>query len=233
MSRLPLALMAFLPTIGLADPPTRPRGEFLQMLDAVLSGSQMGPGDGWFKDSHVRYSWARFQKQFDRDKNGRVSADEFGGPAMAFKALDRDGDGFITADDFDWSDGSTYSKQMAIAGSLVRRGDQNADRKLNKAEWTGLFDRATGCKDTMEPDDLRQLLFPPPPKSPPPGGGGPSTATLLIGLMTGELGSGAEGPKHESAAPDFTLTSFDGKRTYTLSDCRDKKPVVLIFGSFT
>jgi len=34
-------------------------------------------------------------------------------------------------------------------------------------------------------------------------------------------------------APDFTLKSLDGPQTVTLSDFRGKRPVVLIFGSYT
>lgn len=34
-------------------------------------------------------------------------------------------------------------------------------------------------------------------------------------------------------APDFTLRSVDGKAKVTLSEFRDKKPVVLIFASYT
>lgn len=40
-------------------------------------------------------------------------------------------------------------------------------------------------------------------------------------------------PKKGDVAPDFTLKSIDGKSEVTLSDFRDKKPVVLIFGSWT
>lgn len=34
-------------------------------------------------------------------------------------------------------------------------------------------------------------------------------------------------------APDFTLKSPDGKQTVTLSDFRGKRPVALVFGSYT
>jgi peroxiredoxin len=34
-------------------------------------------------------------------------------------------------------------------------------------------------------------------------------------------------------APDFTLKSPDGKQKITLSDFRGKKPVALVFGSYT
>ena len=34
-------------------------------------------------------------------------------------------------------------------------------------------------------------------------------------------------------APDFTLSRLDGKETITLSEFRGRKPVVLVFGSYT
>jgi hypothetical protein len=34
-------------------------------------------------------------------------------------------------------------------------------------------------------------------------------------------------------APDFTLPSLDGKTAFTLSSFQGKRPVVLIFGSYT
>jgi peroxiredoxin len=56
---------------------------------------------------------------------------------------------------------------------------------------------------------------------------------MLAGLFNGELGSYFEGPNLGDRAPGFTLKTHDGKRTISLSDCRGKKPVVLVFGSFT
>ena len=50
-----LALAALLsagPLVA-AEPPARHRGEFLQMWDAIVSGSMMGPGDGWFKPAQT------------------------------------------------------------------------------------------------------------------------------------------------------------------------------------
>jgi len=40
-------------------------------------------------------------------------------------------------------------------------------------------------------------------------------------------------PKIGDLAPDFTLTDSSGTETVTLSDFRGKKPVALVFGSFT
>ena len=43
----------------------------------------------------------------------------------------------------------------------------------------------------------------------------------------------AKAPKAGDTAPDFTLFDISGENSITLSDFRGKKPVVLVFGSFT
>ncbi|HKA06304.1 MAG TPA: hypothetical protein VKD71_03540 [Gemmataceae bacterium] len=218
-----------------ADPPPRHRGEFLQMWDAIVAGSQMGPGDGWFKPAQTRYTWDRLRTRFDRNRDGRISAAEFDGPAELFAILDRDGDGAVTADDLDWSDNSPFARQLLFAQQFMRQGDTNGDRKLSKEEWNRMFEKAAKGKDSLDAEAVRRLLYPPPPPRPSKsaGGGMPPKEVLLLGLLTGEIGSGAEGPKLEAMAPDFTLESPDGKKSITLSDYRGKKPVALIFGSFT
>jgi hypothetical protein len=40
-------------------------------------------------------------------------------------------------------------------------------------------------------------------------------------------------PKEGEFAPDFVLSDIDGGNPVRLSDFRDKKPVALIFGSYT
>ncbi len=133
---------------------------------------------------------------------------------------------------FDWSENSKYARQMGIAQQMLHQGDNNGNKKLSKAEWNALFDSVAKGMPELNADDLRRLLFPP---SQSRGGGGdmPPKQILLYGLLTGEIGSGASGPKLEALAPDFTLKSPDGKKTISLHDYRGKKPVVLIFGSFT
>ena len=39
--------------------------------------------------------------------------------------------------------------------------------------------------------------------------------------------------KEGDVAPDFALKSMDGKKTVRLADFEDKKPVALVFGSYT
>ena len=43
----------------------------------------------------------------------------------------------------------------------------------------------------------------------------------------------AHAPKAGDPAPDFELSDVDGEHSVRLSDFRGKKPVVLVFGSFT
>ena len=229
---LTLVVLLLTATAGAADAQSRPRGEFLRMWDSIASGEPMGSNSGWFGPSQSRYTWDRLKVR-DKNKDGRITKDEFGGPADLFSVLDRDGDGAITADDFDWSDSAAYFRQLGTAQQMVRKGDSDGNKKLSKEEWAALFDELAKGKPAIEAEDLRRVLFPPSSGRPPGGAGMPPTEVLLFGLLTGEIGSGAEGPKLNAAAPDFTLKSADGKTTITLSDSKDKKPVALIFGSFT
>jgi Ca2+-binding EF-hand superfamily protein len=79
------------------------RREFTDMLLAVLSGSRMGPGDGWFHPGQNRYGWKWLAERFDADHDGRITPGEFRGPLELFKRLDRNHDGVITAADLNWS----------------------------------------------------------------------------------------------------------------------------------
>ena len=186
-------------TTAMAGSPTHQRGEFLQMWDAIVSNGPLDGNSGWFKPAVRRYTWERIKK-LDKNRDGRITAVEFGAAADLFKALDRDGDGLITADDLDWSDNSKYARQMGIAQQLLHQGDNNGNKKLSKEEWKSLFDSVAKGKTELSADDLRKLLFPPP-QSHGGGGGMPPKQVLLYGLLTGEIGSGASGPKLEAMAP--------------------------------
>jgi len=43
----------------------------------------------------------------------------------------------------------------------------------------------------------------------------------------------AKAPQAGDIAPDFTLYNIEGKDSVTLSEFRGKKPVALVFGSYT
>jgi peroxiredoxin len=52
-------------------------------------------------------------------------------------------------------------------------------------------------------------------------------------LMSGQKALDAQAPRAGDVAPDFTLYDIEGQDSVTLSDFRGKKPVALVFGSFT
>ena len=57
-------------------------------------------------------------------------------------------------------------------------------------------------------------------------------ATILILASPGEAQRRHRGPMPGEMAPDFTLSTKDGKQKITLSEM-NKKPTVLIFASYT
>ena len=52
-------------------------------------------------------------------------------------------------------------------------------------------------------------------------------------LMPAQKKMDANAPRAGDIAPDFTLHDIEGQESVTLSDFRGKKPVALVFGSFT
>ncbi len=52
-------------------------------------------------------------------------------------------------------------------------------------------------------------------------------------VMKQQKALNAKAPKAHDLAPDFTLSDISGTESVTLSDFRGKKPVALVFGSYT
>jgi hypothetical protein len=211
------------------------RTEFAEMLTAILKGDPPVAGFGWFHPGQSAYGWKWLAGRYDADHNGAITRQELPVPAGLFERLDRNHDGRLTPEDFDWSPKSPLAKEEQLAERLFRRGDADTNGRVSAEEWQALFKQAARGKDHLTAEDLRALLFPPPPppdkRGPPPDM--PSRFTLLMGLLNGEIGSAREGPKLGATAPDFRLKLHDGDKAVSLSDYRGKKPVVLVFGSFT
>jgi hypothetical protein len=210
----------------------QPRTEAAEMLIAIARGSRMGPGEGWFHPGQSRYGWEWLAARHGIKPDGVITRATFRGPEAIFACLDRDRDGELRADDFDWSDRSPYVQQTQMARYSFSRINRAADGRLTRAEWLRFFDEAAGGKDHLTPDDLRAGLFGGPrPRS--TANNMPSPQVLVRGVFRGELGSMQEGPKINDLAPDFTLRTEDGKGSVRLGSLLGKKPVVLVFGSFT
>ncbi|HEV3120864.1 MAG TPA: hypothetical protein VGY53_03125, partial [Isosphaeraceae bacterium] len=148
------------------------RLEAVQMIEAIVRGSKMGPGDGWFHPAQSRYSPLWLAAHFDTNHDLRLTRDEFKGPRALFDRLDRDQDGVVTAADFDWSDKSTFLREASLAGRFVYALDSSSNGKIARQEWDAFFDKIAGGREYLTSEDIRRTLFPPTPatsgKGPPP-----------------------------------------------------------------
>ncbi len=127
---------------------------------------------------------------------------------------------------------------------LVQRFDADRDGKISAEEFTGplaIWERLDRNRDgALTAADFdwwppRRATAPARPAGKPAGKSAerPDRAMLLAGLFNGEIGSPYEGPRVGQLAPCFTLPTVDGKNSIALRDHLGKKPVVLVFGSFT
>jgi len=127
-----------------------------------------------------------------------------------FKGLDSNADGKL-------AQAELTCVSDTWARLAVRRLDRDNDRALSKSE----FVEAYGVADADKSGTLsvKELAAPTMRRRGGRGGGG--------GRARGNP------PAVGEVAPDFTLKSLDGKTTHTLSSYKGKKPVALIFGSYT
>ncbi len=207
--------------------------EAVRMLAAVLRGSRMGPGEGWFGPAQTRYTWEWLAKRCGVDPaKGAITRKQFPGSDAWFTRLDRDKDGTITPDDLDWSERNPYVQIARMVDRLFGKLNAAGDGRLTKDELMQFFAKAAQGKDYLTPDDFRDALLRGVFARPKPTDM-PSQAVLIRGLFSGELGSMHEGPKLNDPAPDFMLKTADGKETIQLAKRVGAKPIVLVFGSFT
>jgi Ca2+-binding EF-hand superfamily protein len=207
--------------------------EIVEMLWAIAHGSQMGPGEGWFHSGQSRYGWSWLAARHDVALDGKITRQEFKGDPDLFERLDRNHDGELTSEDFDWSEGSAFLRQSSQARQWFRAIDANSNGRIAHEEWEAFFAKASKGKGYLTPDDLRDMLQPPEKKKEDKSKDEPSPWVFAKGLLSSELGSFHQGPAVGDRAPLFALKTQDGKQEIRLSDYRGKKPVVLIFGSFT
>jgi Ca2+-binding EF-hand superfamily protein len=212
--------------------PKLPRSEALRMLLTVQRGEALGPGRGWYDPSRHALDWKWLAARFDADRDGFITRAEFKGAATFFHVLDRDRDGVISREDLDWSQNSAWVRSDALSLRFFRAIDANGNGRISEKEWLAMFKKLAQDRDHFNAEDLRDAFV----ASDRRGGAKGKRAfkeNWLRCLVEGDLGSPFEGPRPGQTAPDFTLPTPDGKKPITLSDYRGKKPVVLIFGSFT
>lgn len=157
--------------------------------------------------------WERM-KVFDTDGDGKVTKEEFTGPARLWEMLDQNADGEITKEE--------VAKVAASQGNRRRRAP-NYDwifKKLDRDD-----------DDHVDLADLKAVLA----KADTDGDGKLSKAEwkAFLAENSRHMSSGKP-PEVGQAAPDFTLHPVEGGGAVTLKGLLEKgKPVVLLFGSFT
>lgn len=202
------------------------------MLDQILAGSRLGPGEGWFRLalSQTRFDWDYVCRSYDKNENSDVTPEEFSGTQDDFVRLDLNGDRVLTPADFDWRE---HSLTRTPGFMMFFQADRDTNGKLTRDEFLELFDSLdSDSRGFLSLNDLREQFQPPeeqPRNSRPEG---PDPSTLVIALRDQEIGSLQAGPNLDEVAPDFTLTSLAGDDV-TLSEQIGTQPVVLIFGNFT
>jgi len=209
--------------------------EKIEMLATFISPEWgIREGRGWFRSSKSRYAWPWLSSRLDLDHDGsitRAELERIGKPFLA--RLDRDHSGAITAEDLDWSENSEYLKRCRLAREVSSRLDSNSNGRITEQEWAALYQGVAGDKGFMTSEELADWLTPSSSTDPIPPSDMPTRWTLLKGVISGDLGSLEEGPEPDSPAPEFTLDTYDRRQTISLAQFKGKKPVVLIFGSFT
>jgi EF hand domain-containing protein len=207
----------------------------IEMLATFISPEWgIREGRGWFRSGNSRYTWPWLSSLLDSNHDGRITRAEFERIGKPFLArLDRDHSGAITAEDLDWSENSEYLKRRRPARELSSRLDSNSNGRITEQEWAALYQGLAGDKGFMTSEDLADWLTPPSSTDAIPPSEMPTRWKLLKGVISGELGSLQEGPDLDSPAPDFTLDTYDHRQMVSLAQFKGKKPVALIFGSFT
>lgn len=224
------------------------RPPWAEMAVMILEGESMGNGKGWFTPSQRRHDWqwlaARYPEAAGDD---RITIEELSPISEAdFEVVDQDRDGAITPDDFRFEK-NPLMEDESPAGSIFSRLDEDSNGRLTKPELERWFERSSDGGDFLSVRDLKDALgYGPKPRKKQDSSGEAQKDPrweMMAMLLNGEMGSFAEGPDLGDEAPEIDLplvahSEQAGKleltdRIIKLDDFRGRKPVVLIFGSFT
>ncbi len=194
-------------------------------------------GGGFYRPSMSRLDWKWLRERLDKDGDGTITLKEFPGPREWFEALDKNQDGVLTAEDFEWFGDTALAKAQGKAKTLFTQIDLDGNGQLTLEEWNRWFEGLSRNKGYLCQDDLLPLFLEKKPSTSRGAGGAASTARnrlpVVCSYVAGDVGSLSEGPRLGEKAPDFLLSTVDGTGKLALSAHEGKRPLILVFGSFT
>jgi Ca2+-binding EF-hand superfamily protein len=187
------------------------------------------------QDDGKRVDPARMLERFDKNGDGVLEASEIPERMKErFAPMDLNKDGKLTKEELRKAAGRTGKPSAGqpkdeSPDALFRLLDANGDGKLSEGEIKSAADvlkKLDKNKDGIVDKD--EAVAPAP------------AARKGKGGRPGEIITpAAKGERHQDKlklgdmAPDFTLPDMTGKKQVTLSSFRGKKPVVLVFASYT
>ena len=198
----------------------------LLLIVAAISFAQDGVQERK-KDAKKKFEPAQMLKQFDKNNDGFLEPSELPDRMRErFQQMDANGDGKISRQELEKLAGRFGEAPAAATDdTLFRLLDKNADGKLSKEELQDaakILEKLDRNKDGML--DREELSAPAKKKAGRPG-------EIITPAAKGERI--ADKLKVGDLAPDFTLPLVNGKGELKLSSVHGKKPVVLIFASYT
>jgi Ca2+-binding EF-hand superfamily protein len=209
--------------------------ELLEQLVAVFTDPSPGsPANGWYHESQSRYGWSWLARELDSNRDDKIAPEELAPlrQPRLMQTFDRDSNSILTADDFNWSSQSTLNRQARQVSSRFNSLDVDSNGQISPEEWQKAFATLSKKKAYVSADDLGELFAPPAER--------PRLKYTFLQrwdrakvILNGDIGSMFEGPRLNGPAPDFALGTHDGLQTMRLSENFGKRPIVLIFGSFT
>ncbi len=199
-------------------------------------------------------AWDLIAREHDHDKDGAVSAEEYSRGEARFRRLDRDGDGKLTPADFEGGSRrgprarGPEAMRPRILGRLLGVGEDRPFELEGFAAWFGEqdgnddrildldeigFDRRAEMmlrildvdgSGALEFDELEGVAK---------GADADRDGKISAAEIRGGRGSRSAAPSVGKRAPDFDLPYKTGDETAKLSSFAGKRPVALIFGSYT
>ena len=107
---------------------------------------------------------AEFIQRLDKDGDGKVSKDEFDGPAEHFTASDKNNDGYISKDEVRAGPPPRDLRKPPAAAEFIQRLDKDGDGQVSKAEFDGPAEHFGGIDKNNDGDISKDEA----PAGPPP-----------------------------------------------------------------